>query len=177
MSPPVRQIALSIPPTPGPQNHGFWLPHSQIEKNSRCPVIFCCTFNGACNLRILHRAGPLLFCSAAPVHLDIIEAPLRKLQEILFVMPLAPRIHVLGARVGVHAATVAAGVGVNPRLQSQAVNVIGDVGHVTVSLPGLNGRPLLWIDENVAGGIALAQPPAFVDDHILITGFFHPVRG
>jgi hypothetical protein len=40
MSPPVRHIVLSIPPTPGPQNQGFWLPHSQIEKYSFRPVIF-----------------------------------------------------------------------------------------------------------------------------------------
>ena len=40
MSPPVRHMVLSISPTPGPQNQGFWLPHSQMEKYNFRPVIF-----------------------------------------------------------------------------------------------------------------------------------------
>ena len=133
--------------------------------------------NGAGNLRILDRAGPPFLRAAAPVNLDVIETPLRELQEILVVMTLAAGIQVLRAGVGVHAATVTTGVGVDPGLQAQAVNVGGDIGHVAIFLTRLNGRPLLGIDDDVACGIALSQPPAFVDDDILVTGFLHAVRG
>src|SRR5437868_11251896 len=84
-----------------------------------------CTLNGAGNLRILDRTGPLLLCTAAPVDLDIIEAPFRKLQEILCVMPLATALHVLRARVGVRGATATTCVRVNSALQGQALKVIG----------------------------------------------------
>ena len=40
MSPPVRHMVLSMSPTPGAQNQGFWLPHSQMEKYNFRPVIF-----------------------------------------------------------------------------------------------------------------------------------------
>jgi hypothetical protein len=46
------------------------------------------------------------------------------------------------------------------------VNVGGNVGHVAGFLTRLNGRPLLGVYDDVAGGIALSQPPAFVDDDI-----------
>ena len=81
MSPPVRQMVLSMPPTPGAQNQGFWLPHSQMERNKSTSRYLFCASEWRGNLRILQRAGPLFLCAAAPVHLDIVEAPLRKLQE------------------------------------------------------------------------------------------------
>jgi hypothetical protein len=82
-----------------------------------------------------------------------------------------------GPESGYIAAAVTACVGVNPGFQAQAVNVIGDIGHVAVFLARLNGGPLLKVYDDVACGIALAQPPAFVDDDILVTGFLHAVRG
>src|ERR1039457_5185407 len=88
-------------------------------------------------------------------------------------MTLAPSIQVLRTGVRVHAATVTTGVGV----KSQAVNVAGDIGHIAISLTGLNGRPPLRVYDDVARGISLSQPPAFVDDDILVTGFLHAVRG
>src|ERR1039457_7101637 len=124
------------------------------------------TLDGAGNLRMLDRPRPLLLRPAAPVHLDIVEAPLRELHKVLFVMPLAAGIDVLRARVGVHAATVAARVRVDPGPQPQAVNVIGDVGHVAVFLAGPDGGPLPGVHDDVACAVTLAQPPAFVDDDI-----------
>src|SRR4051812_788324 len=45
-----------------------------------------CTLNSVGNLRILDRAGQLFFRAATPVHLDVVKAPLRELQEIFVVM-------------------------------------------------------------------------------------------
>ena len=90
-------------------------------------------------------------------------------------MALAAGIQKLWAGVGAHAASVSTGVGVDAGLQSQAVNVCGDVGHIASFLAGLNGRPLFGIDDDVAGGIACSQPPSFVDDDVFVAGFFHAV--
>ena len=57
------------------------------------------------------------------------------------------------------------------------MDVGGDIGHVAIFLAGLNGGPLLRVYDEVACGIALSQPPAFVDDDVLVTGFLHAVRG
>jgi hypothetical protein len=90
-------------------------------------------------------------------------------------MPFAARIHVLRAGVGVHAATVATCISVDPGLQPQAVNVIGDVGRVAIFLAGLDGRPLLSIYDDVACGITLAPPPTFINDNVLVTGSLHAI--
>src|SRR5580658_4131060 len=113
------------------------------------PCYLFCALNGAGNLRILDRAGPPFLRAAAPINLDVIEAPLRELQEILIVMTLAASVQVLRAGVGVHAATVTTGVGVDPGPQAQAVNVAGDIGHVAISLTRLNGRPPFRVYDDV----------------------------
>src|SRR4051812_24943799 len=81
--------------------------------------------NGVGNLRVLRRARPPLVVAAAPVNLDVVETPLRKLKEVLVIVTLAAGIHNLRAGVGAHAASVSTGVGVDAGLQSQAVNVYG----------------------------------------------------
>src|SRR5271155_2867821 len=63
------------------------------------PCYLFCALNGAGNLRILDRAGPPFLRAAAPVNLDIIETPLRELQEILVVVTLAASVRVLRAGV------------------------------------------------------------------------------
>src|SRR5271163_4750874 len=56
------------------------------------PRYLFCALNCPGNLRILDRAGSLFLSTAAPVHLDVIETPLRELQKILVVMTFATRV-------------------------------------------------------------------------------------
>src|ERR1700722_15559086 len=67
--------------------------------------------DGASDFAILHIGAQVLLVSAAPVDLDEIEAPLRKLQEVLLVMPFTAHIGVGGSDIREHRASIFARVG------------------------------------------------------------------
>src|SRR6185369_13501264 len=100
---------------------------------------------------------------AAPVDLHVVEAPPRELQEVLVVVALAAAARGgRPARGVVVAAAVAAGVGVDARLEALAVDVVGDRLHA----PG----PVGGAHRDVAGRVAGALPPALVDVDVLVPG-------
>src|ERR1700733_3144844 len=102
------------------------------------------------NLGVLHCGIEILLISTAPVHLDKVEAPFCKLQKVLLVMPLAPRVEVLWAKIRKHAAAAFAGIRVDPGLKSKTMNEANDVAHVARMLARRNGRPSLRIDYDVS---------------------------
>ena len=108
------------------------------------------------DLSVLNRRIEFLLVTAAPVHLHIVETPLGELQKVLLVMAFAANVLIDRAEVRVQEATVHSCIGVDAGLQSQAVNIAHDVGHVSRALPGNQRRPRLGIDHDVALRIALS---------------------
>ena len=108
--------------------------------------------------------------AAAPVDLDEIEAPLRELEKVLIVVPLAARAgrRRTSGRVVV-AASIFAGVRVDPGLETEPVDVGRDGLHTS--------RPVRRrVDGDVAGAVARSLPPALVDVDVLITGVLEAAR-
>ncbi len=114
---------------------------------------------------------------AAPVHLHVIESPLRELQEILIVVAFAAGVRHRRSKVRpVESASGFSCVGVDAGLQSQGVNEPHDVGHVPIALSGLQRGPLLGINGNVALGVARAEPPAFINIDVAVARILHAGR-
>jgi len=130
--------------------------------------------DSARNFGVLHGGVEVLFLPAAPVDLHVVESPLCELEEVLLVVAFASLPWITGAEVGVEgAAAVAPRVRVDAGLEAERVNVADDVGHVAGALAGPDGGPCLGIDDDVAVGIAVAEPPAFVNVDVLIAGLMH----
>lgn len=88
-----------------------------------------CLFDGSCDLRVLRGGIQIARMPAAPVDLDIIEALTSELKKVLTIMTETAGAGPVRSNIRIAVtATKRAGIGIDPRLQTETMQKANDIG-------------------------------------------------